>query len=248
MADFSLILDHPDSKEIIGKLVVGSTAKEVNQWLRLKYPDKNQSHLRLTQKVLKEFTDSQYTQYYDQMLDDKALLATDGPDHGHIRMSAALANNKFYRERMEEVANTELNMLKTCEMVATVLRTRMEQMYDLTQQDPTDVGRADNTFIRYVQLFVDTADKLEKMRANSVDHLADHNVTMQNLQGIIQMFQEVIRESFAEMDPDMANKVMERIYDRMNDMELPSAPTQEEKLRMTNNIEARVVSIENSID
>ena len=216
--------------------------------MKIKYPDKNQSHLRLSTKILKEFTDSQYTQYYDQMLDDKALLANNSQDRGHLRMSAALANNKFYRERMEEVANTELNMLKTCEMVATVLHTRMEQMYDLTQQDPTDVGRADNTFIRYVQLFVDTADKLEKMRANSVDHLTDHNITIQSLQAYIQMFQEVIRESFAEIDTDMANKVMENMYDKMNKMEAPLPPSQEEKLRITNNIEARVVSIENSIE
>ena len=55
MSEFGLIKDHPDSKEIMSKLLSGSEPKDVAQWLKLKYSKKNQSHLRLTQKLLKEF-------------------------------------------------------------------------------------------------------------------------------------------------------------------------------------------------
>lgn len=247
MSDFSLILDHPDSKEIISKLVTGSSPKEVSQWLKIKYPEKDQSHLRLTQKLLKEFSDSQYTQYYDQLLEDKAIMS-EGNDKDHLRMSAALANNKFYRERMEELVNTEINLLKTCEMASSIVHSRMEQMFDLIQQDPTEIGRADNTFIRYVQLFVDTADKLEKMRLNSSDHLSDHNITMQTVQEYLQIYQEVIRETFASVDPDMANRAMELLYDKLNNMEAPSIPSQEDKLKIADSVKAKVLSVENSVD
>jgi len=248
MPDFSLILDHPMSKEIISKLVVGSTAKEVCQWLRIKYPDKDQAHLRLTQKVLKEFTDSQYTQYYDQMLADKSIMQNNDDEKSHLKMSAALSDNRFYREKMEELVSTELNLLKTCEMAGAVIHTRMEQMYDLTQQDTADVGRIDDTLIKYLKLFVDTVEKIERMKLSSSDGLIDHNITIQMVQDYLQIYQEVIRESFAEIDPDMANRVMEKLYDKLNNLDPPEQLSQNEKVKMAKDIEAKVISVENSID
>ena len=38
--DYSIILNHPLNQEIISKLITGTDPKEINQWLKLKYPNK----------------------------------------------------------------------------------------------------------------------------------------------------------------------------------------------------------------
>jgi len=70
MADFSLITNHPNCEEIISKLVSGTVPKEVSRWLKLKYPNKDQKHLNLTIKLLKDFVNSQYLDTYNQFTND----------------------------------------------------------------------------------------------------------------------------------------------------------------------------------
>lgn len=245
MAEFGLILDHPGSKEVLSKLLSGSTPKEVAQWLKLKYPEKDQSHLRLTQKLLKEFKDSQFTDFLPQFQQDLAEVSANNSDDKY--MSAALTNIKPYRERMKEIANVQLNTLVTLEKNIAIVLTRFEQMYDLIQQNPTE-AKFDNTFLRYISAIKDGFESIEKMKANSPDHLSQHNFTMQMLQDYINAFQEAIRETMAEVEPEVASLFMEKLYNKIDNLQAPLSTTPEQQQTEAQRFEAHVVSVVDSDD
>jgi hypothetical protein len=247
MAEFGLIKDHPDSKEILSKLLSGSTPKDVAAWLKLKYPEKNQKHLRLSQKLLNEFTDSQYTSYYDQFQEDLATLSDPDTKKKDKELSYALTHIKPYRERMEELADMQLNTLVTIEKNMGIVLTRVEQMYDLIQNDPTN-GKLDNTFIRYMKLLQDGMETIEKIKINSIDNLAHHNFTMQAMQDNIMIMQDAIRETMAEVDPDLASSFMDKLYNKLNELQPPQAMTPSEKLEEVHKFEAQVVGVTNTND
>ena len=246
MAEFGLIKDHPDSKEILSKLLSGSTPKDVAAWLKLKYPEKSQKHLRLSQKLLKEFTDSQYTNYYDQFQEDLAVLS-DPEKKKDKGLSYALTHIKPYRERMEEIADQQLNTLLTIEKNMGIVLTRIEQMYDLIQNDPTN-AKLDNTFIRYMKLLQDGMETIEKIKSNSIDNLAHHNFTMQAMQDNVMIMQDAIRETMVEIDPEMASAFMDKLYNKLNEAQPPQAMTPAEKLEEVQKFEAQVVGVTNTND
>jgi hypothetical protein len=246
MAEFGLIKDHPDSKEILSKLLSGSTPKDVASWLKLKYPEKTQKHLRLSQKLLTEFTDSQYTSYYDQFQEDLATLS-DPNKKEDKELSYALTHIKPYRERMEELADKQLNTLLTIEKNMGIVLTRIEQMYDLIQNDPTN-SKLDNTFIRYQKLLQEGMATIEKIKVNSIDNLAQHNFTMQAMQDNIMIMQDAIRETMAEVDPELESSFMDKLYNKLNEAQPPQAMSPSEKLEEAQKFEAQVVGVTNTND
>lgn len=247
MAEFGLILDHPVSKDILSKLLSGSTPKEVAQWLKVKYPEKNQSHLRLTQKLLTEFKNSQFTDYLPQFEQDLAEVTAKKGDPNAKYMSAALTNIKPYRERMTELADLKLNTMITLEKNIGILLTRFEQMYDLMQQSPGD-AKFDNTFIRYFNAFKDGMETLEKMKVTSPDHLAQHNMTVQMMQDYINIIQDVVRRNMAKFDPEIAAQFMEDLYNELDSVQVPESLSPEEQRAEAHKFEAQVVDVVNSND
>lgn len=239
MADFSLITDHPDSKEILSKLLSGSTPKDVAQWLKLKYPGKDQSHLRLTQKLLKDFNDSQYTNVYDQFKSDIAQISQKSKSDDKV-LSASLLNNKTYRDRLQEIADKEFNILRVLDNLVVVAHDRFEQVFDRVQENPGSFD-GDNNLRNYITMMFDVAEKLEKIRLNAPETLMHQNVTMQAVDEYMTAYQEAIRETLAEIDPDTAMLFMDKLYNKLNNLKPPKSMTQEERIREAEVLQERVI-------
>lgn len=237
MSDFSIIADHPNVQEIISKLMSGSSAKAVAQWLKLKYPNTDQSHLRITQKLLKEFSNSPLTDLYQQVKRDRHSLANGG------NMSAALANNKPYRERLLETAGKEVDIVNLVTNLVTMCYQRMEQVFDAIQENPR-AFKGDNYLLRYLTEIAAAAEKLEKIRLGSGEQLMQHNVTMEAVQEHTALLQETVREVLAEIDPDTAMLFMERLNNKLSRLRAPKPPTQSERLKEAQILEAKIVEDE----
>ena len=89
--DFSKILEHPDCDEIISKLTHGVQPKDIGDWLKIKYSEKNQNHLRLSVKLLKDFLESNLDLYKDIKQD---ILAAKHGQKIQTKVAASLKNNK----------------------------------------------------------------------------------------------------------------------------------------------------------
>lgn len=241
MSDFSLIAEHPDCQEIISKLMTGSTPKAVYQWLKLKYAKPEQSHLRITQKLLKDFSQSPLTDLYGQMQKDRSALVS------HGKISEALANNKTYRERITETVGKEIDILNLIQNLVTAAYQRMEQVFDVIQENPKSF-KGDNYLLRYLTELTTAAERLERLKLGSGDLLVQQNVTKEALEESTVLLQETVREVLAEIDPDMAMLFIERLNERAQRLKMSKPMTQEQRYKEANILEARIVKDDEPIE
>ena len=245
MSDFSLITDHPLSKDILSKLLSGSTPKEVAQWLKIKYTTKEQAHLRLTQKLLKEFNNSQYTNVYDQFKNDLVQVSSkDKKDNKSL--SASLLNNKTYRERLQDIADKEFNILRVLDNLTVITHDRLEQVFDRIQESPESFD-GDSTLRNYITMMFEITEKLEKIRLSAPETMMQQNTTMQAVEEYMAIYQEAIRETLAEIDPDTAMLFMDKLYNKLNELRPPTPLTQEERIQEATVLHERVVGVEEDL-
>jgi len=217
MADFSKILAHPNKDEIISKLMTGIKPKDVADWLKLKYPEKEQLHLRLSVSLLKEFTDS-HGDMYAQMQQDVAKVK-----NGQVpakKIAESLLNNKSYQERLNELADKEIDFKKKLRDIVLMIESRLEQYFDKMQENPENL-RPDKMLIEWFRLLLEAADKANKVINEAPDMVVQHNVNVQTINQHTIFLQDAIRETMAEVDPQMAFLFMEKMNEKMMLLEEP---------------------------
>ena len=213
MSDFSKLLDHPDKQDIIEKLLAGVAPKEVADWLKLRYDAKEQSHLRLSPRILKEFIDKNLDLHdivrndIDNIKQEKAI-------------SASLRNNKTYQQRIAEAAGQEINLRGELESIITVIRTRIEQIFDMIQDDPQNV-KPDFTLQKWLDSMFTFCERYDKIVNHAPDKVIQHNVTMQTVDQYTVIFQDAIKSTLSEMDTEVAFLFMEKLNSKLSKLQAP---------------------------
>lgn len=222
--DFSTILSHPDVDDIVSKLMSGNDAKSVSDWLKLKYPEKHQSHLRLSAKLLKDFSTSGYENFYKQV--EKDMLAVRNGDKIDKQLAASLLNNKTYQERLNEAVETKVELPRSFQALDVLLRSRIEQVFDKIQQNPEVVnGKTDYVLIKYVEQYLALLEKYDKHVNNRPDQVIQHNHAVMYFDQLTAITQEAIRETLAEMDQEAAMLFMDKMAEKMALLKLPAEMT-----------------------
>jgi hypothetical protein len=217
VVDFSKILSHPEKDEIISKLMTGIRSKDVADWLRLKYPNKDQGHLRLGGALLKEFADSNLD-LYTQIQQDVSGIKNGQPINKEI--AASLRNNKTYRERLNELADKEIDLKKTLRNAVFLMEARMEQYFDKMQENPGAL-KADYGLIKWFEVLINAVEKANKVINEAPDVVVQHNVNVQTANQYTIILQDAIRETCAEVDPQMAFLFMEKMNEKLPMLEEP---------------------------
>lgn len=216
MTEFSKILTHPEKDNIITQLVSGKTPKEVNDYLKDKYTAPEQKHLVLSQNILKEFTDK-HINLYAQL--EKDIQAQHG-DKLHTKTPPSVKNNKLYQERLAELVGKEIDIINSLEKIVHMLEQRLEQVFDATQLEPENT-KNDFVLIKLHDSLMVALEKYDKIKNNRPDQVIQHNVTIQTIENHTLIFQEAIRETLMEFDPETASKFLDSFTTKLNQLEAP---------------------------
>lgn len=220
-ADFSKILEHPDCDEIISKLTHGILPKDVGDWLKIKYSEKNQSHLRLSNKLLKDFLEGHLDLSKDIQQD---ILAAKTGQQMQKKVAASLKNNKTYQERIhevaDEVANKELDIYRFMGELVVIGKARIEQYFDKMQSNPENL-KPDYGLMKWIDSFGALCERYDKMVNEKPDQIIQHNVTIQVVDQYVALIQDTVKETLAEFEPERAFQFMERLSERMAAVEIP---------------------------
>lgn len=233
--DFSLISDHPLKEQIIEKLITGVPAREVQDWLKLKYPDDNQKHLIVPYTVLEQFSQSQYIEIYNQFKKDLNTV------QDKKNKPASLVGTKNYKETLETIANKEMNILETLANLVKIAQVRLEQVFDKISQNPENT-RNDKNLMGWVQTISTTVEKLERLRIQAIDPLTQHNVTMAMVDKHIAIFQDAIRETLNEIDPAASSIFWEKLNSKLNEIKVDKELTQDERLKEATVLQERLLT------
>lgn len=215
---FIHITSHPQLDDIISRLLNGNSPGEVALWLRMQYPETDQSHLRLSEKLLKEFSKSPLMDLNHQHKDDLAKLDSGGQINKKI--AASLLNNKTYQERLNEFADEQMDLKKELMELGHITKARMIQIFDKIQEDPEDLGsKGDYKFIKYMEQFIKVMDTYDKSVNNRPDQVIQHNYTMEYIDKRTQLIQDTITETLDELDPEITFMFMSKMQEKLSGLE-----------------------------
>lgn len=215
------ILNHPDREEIIAKLVLEISCKDIKQWLSEKYSGINSTKFQLSEASLKVFKEK-YLDIYNTIKEDvtKASNLSSNIDQD---LKLAVSNNNTYKNVIIKAAENELDIKKMLANMIIAIETRAAQIFDEIQSDPKSINtRNDRILIEYFDSLGAAIEKHAKYVLNTPDQVIQHNVTVQHIDQHVHLLQDAIRETLADMDVETSLKFLEVFNDKMSKLKPPS--------------------------
>jgi len=220
---FSKIVDHPEKKTIITKLVSGESPSTVSRYLKDKYSKPDEDHLRIPATVLKEFLEG-YADHHGYV---KKIVQRQADSKMEKQIADSLLDTRAWKDRLADVADKEINYLEKLDNVLTILETRAEQLFDMMQSDPEDTRKVDYVFTKYMELLMMAIEKGDKIRNDRPDVRVEHTYTVQMVEQQTVAFQEAIRETLEQMGPEHTSLFMDILGQKMAKMkpQIDAPPT-----------------------
>jgi hypothetical protein len=222
--DFSLVTDHPDYEEIVSKIAIGQSPKDIINWLKIKYTDKDQKHLQLNQKLLQEFIDK-HADLDAHLKRDVLAVKNNDTSISDYKIAASLMNNKTYMERLQQLADTKIDIKKMITELVLMCRARMEQVFDRIQENPTNM-KGDYVLLKYFETLFIAMEKFDKIVNEAPDQVIQVNIQNQIAEQHVAIFQEAIRETLSYIDPESALLFMEIFTQKLSGIKMPKPPTE----------------------
>lgn len=213
------ILEHPDKEELLSKLLLQIDPKDIAEWLDAKYQTVGEKKFVLGEKALKTFRDD-YLDIYNLVQEDLALTKASSSDPS-MEMSETIQNLPAYKEILVKTANQELDIRTSLKVLANAIETRMSQVFDQIQEDPTMINtRVDNLLINYAELFGNLLEKYYKFTETTEVAQVNNNITVQVFDKHMVVFYEIIREAIAELNLENSMKFMEIISSKLENVKM----------------------------
>lgn len=231
---YKKILEHPDKDEIISKLVIGITASDIHDWLKVKYASVSEAKFVLSEQIVKSFQ-TNYLDFYNDMQQDLANVKGATLTNTHDQLELSVKSNPAYHDALLKVASKELDIDTIMAKMAINVETRMAQIYDEIQADPRNINtKIERVWIEYIDSLGGLLDKYHKWKeARQPDQIIQHNVTLQVVDQHISVFHDVIKEVLSQMDLESSQYFLEVFNEKMSKLKAPNpeaAPTQDVRL------------------
>ena len=227
------IIDHPDKDEIISKLVIGISPKDVHDWLQGKYVNVSEAKFVISEKSIKSFQEN-YLDIYNLIQEDIAKTKTAVVMSTEDQLELSIQNNPTYKSKMLELASEKIDVRKMVAHLCVVVETRFAQIFDEIQADPRNINtRVDRMFKEYGELLANLLEKYYKFTEQQPDQIVQHNVTLQVVDQHISVFHDVIKKVLSQMDLESSLYFMEVFNQEMEKLKMPSPnkePSQEMRL------------------
>jgi hypothetical protein len=238
------ILKHPDKETIIKMLNDGESVRKVAAWTKEKYPTNKALHLstvtlqkfrkenlQLEGKVLKDIQEAAVVQ--QRALEEK-------------QREAQLVETSAYQEKINEIADTHLDVAKKILQLDTIIETRMEYWYNAILSGEAASGPADKEIRGYMDRQMALLQQYKKFIEGMADKTIEHNVNVTVMNEQIAMIRDVIRDVISEFNPDLAMIFIEKLNSKLNSLEYTPQKVEVVDGKELKAIEAEVLSDEDA--
>lgn len=202
MTDFAILTDHPDYEEIISQVALGKDPKDIAQWLKVKYSNKEQKHLHISIKTIQNFIEK-HADLNQRLKEDVTAVSVHQSQTNNHRIAASLMNNKTYMERLQLLADAKVDHKKMITELILMCQARMEQVFDKIQENPTGF-KADYVLLKYFEVLFQAMEKFDKIVNQTPDQVIQINVQNQIADQFVPIYTEAIRETLAHIDAESA--------------------------------------------
>lgn len=217
----SKIISHPDKDELISKLVIGISSKDIYDWLASKYINANEKKFILSEKSIKSFKDN-YLDIYSLIQNDLANTKIAVNNNNEDDLELSIRNVPAYKNILIKTANEELDIRTIVKKLCAAIELRFSQVFDEIQANPDVINtKIDRLLIDYTEVLGNILEKYYKFTEAPADNVIQHNVTLQVVDQHITVFHDVIKKVLSQMDLETSLYFMEVFHDEMNKLKLP---------------------------
>jgi len=238
----SKILKHPLSEEIIARLNTGESIRKTAAWIKQKYPKSKKMHistvslqkfrkknLNLQGKVLKDIQEASIVQKraVEEQQRDAQLQATSA-----------------YQDKINEIADTHLDVAKKILQLDSIIESRMEYWFNSIKNGDATAHAGDKEMRQYMDRQILLLQQYKKFVEGIADKTVEHNVNITVMNDQISIIRNVIRDVISEFNPDIAILFIEKLNRKLNELEYSPKLLDEVNHKTINSIEAEVLSDE----
>ena len=125
----SKVLRHPDKEDIIARLISGDSVKEVDNWLKSKYPRKKRLHI--SYMTLQKFR-SEHLNLRGEVLEDiKNKRSEVDKASAAAEAKMIIESSSAYQDKINEIASNEMDVTRRLLEIESLVNSRIKYYYDL---------------------------------------------------------------------------------------------------------------------
>jgi hypothetical protein len=201
------VLNHPDKEDLIRKLLEGDSVKEVERWLKEKYPRTRRLHV--SYMTLQKFR-ADHLNLKGEVLDDIKNRRTEVDREAvEAETRMIIQNSSAYQQKIDEIASAELNVSKRLIELDSLINSRIEYYYNLLQ----DGGaiREDKIFIEYINTMKNLMQDWKKYIEGVADKKIEHNININVVNEQARILKETVIDVLQEISPDLITVFVDRL-------------------------------------
>jgi hypothetical protein len=216
------LLDHPDKDELISKLIIGLSCKDIHEWLKSKYTNVSESKFVISEKSIKSFQNN-YLDIYNLIQNDISKSKSALKESNEEQLILSVQNNPTYKNKMIELAGKELDIRHIVTNLCVAIESRLAQVFDSIQEDPENINtRVDRLLIDYAEVLGNILEKYYKFTEEPANQTIQHNVTLQVVDQHISVFHDIIKKILSQMDLEASLYFMELFHEEMSKLKEPT--------------------------
>lgn len=209
------VLQHPDKEVIISKLIEGESLREVENWLKNKYPRKKRLHV--SYMTLQKFRQEHLNIQGDVLDDIKNKRNEKTREETVAEQKAIISASNAYQNKINEVVNNEIDVSKRLLEMDALVTSRIEFYYNLLQEGGG--VKEDKVFLEYVNMMKGIMQDWKKYIEGFADKKIDHNINVNVAFDQVKIIKSTIYEILEEIDPNLMNVFINKLDSRMKELE-----------------------------
>jgi hypothetical protein len=218
MAPQNKVLQHPLKEEIISQLVNGTPVRDVADFLRLKYPEEENSHLRVSFSTIQNFKKT-YLDIDGQIARDVRAAATEAISARRVDEGReSVASTSAYQRKINEIVDGKLDVQKEILKAFSLLESRIEHFYNLLSNYEFPNSREERVFQGYIDQLIKLLESYKKY-VEGYSESVDHNVNINIMNDQIELVRDAVRQSLEDVSPDLAIRFMDNLNRNMKTLE-----------------------------
>ena len=209
------ILNHPDKEELIKKLLEGDSVKQVESWLKDKYPRTRRLHV--SYMTLQKFR-GEHLNLKGEVLDDIKNRRTEVDKvatEAEARMIVKASSS--YQQKIDEIATSELDVAKRLLELDSLINSRIEYYYNLLQEGGS--LREDKIFIEYINTMKTLMQDWKKYIEGVADKKIEHNINISVVNEQARVLKEAVLDVLQELNPDLISVFVDRLDIKMRQLD-----------------------------
>jgi cysteinyl-tRNA synthetase len=220
----SKVLKHPDKELIIKKLLDGESVKSVDEFLKDKYPRKDKYHI--SYMTLQKFRKEHLDLHGDVLEAIKNARADAKKEEADEEAKTLVAKTKSYQEKINEIADAELDVSRKLREMDALVSARLEYYYDHLATGQGDI-KHDTIFLKYLETYKGILQDWKKYIDGVADKTIEHNININVVNEQVNIIKAIVFEVLQEMDPKLVPVFVEKVNQRMLGMEYNSSDYKE---------------------